>query len=109
VSKLRKGLADIGDIRLQLAAGTTFRGFGSMVLTTCRVTRTGRRRFLDYIVGVLERVVYAMAAQHDDSWALGRPDQPPFLSRSFVMQSTLESQENRSCMWPAGAKRFSVT
>lgn len=34
MSDLHKALADIGNIRLQLAAGTTFRGFGPTVIAT---------------------------------------------------------------------------
>lgn len=34
MSDLHKALADIGNIRLQLAAGTMFRGFGPSVMAT---------------------------------------------------------------------------
>ena len=41
MSDLQKALADISSIRLQLAAGTMFRGFGPMVIATTGVMALG--------------------------------------------------------------------
>ena len=66
---------------------------GNRPHTTCRLTKTGRRRFLDYLA-VLEKLVRdaAKAAGEADnlpSPGSGRPapELSPFLQGSFAMQS----------------------